>query len=299
MKTLLKAPILHFLLLGGLLYAASVNLGAGERAEKPQLEIPLARIEQARQDFISLHNRLPDGDEQQQILDLVIDREILFQHGLRMGLAEQAPVQQRLAQVASFVGAESGSGTTPAVGPTPAPELARRAMDLGLHQGDLVVRRIVTDGAERLIRGAVLSKEPTEEALEAFLAERPEAFQVEAGLKLRIAPAEAGTPPPDGGDSLPLLLPRDLDRRFGRAFRAALDWSAVGEWQGPVGSHEGPLMVLVEERRDPRPARLEEVRGEVRAAFRQDLAERWLEERVAQLRDEFEIVLPENWEATS
>ena len=54
-----------------------------------------------------------------------------------------------------------------------ASERVGEAVDLGLHHGDLVVRRILIDAAKRLIRVAVLSREPTEAALEAYLREHP------------------------------------------------------------------------------------------------------------------------------
>ena len=48
-------------------------------------------------------------------------------------------------------------------------EVAREAMALGLHHGDLVVRRILIDSATRLIRAVVLLHEPTVNTLEDYL----------------------------------------------------------------------------------------------------------------------------------
>lgn len=286
-RTILRAPALHYLALGLGLYlvAGAFGGGVGEGAsatvaDAPVVEVPSSRLVQAREDFVARMHREPTPEEEAELRDAAVDRALLFRYALDLGLDEQPNARRRLAQIASFVGEDAAS--TEMTDSTD--ELARRALELGLHRDDVVLQRILVDSAERLIRGAVLAREPSEEALREHLEAHPERFRGEERLEITYRRASEMV-------ELPLLLERDLARRLGRDFLAALDRERVGEWQGPLASWDGDVEVRIERHLPAGPAPLDEVRDQVRAEVRELLAERWLDRRLDQLRGEYDVVV--------
>jgi hypothetical protein len=195
-------------------------------------------------------------------------------------------------------------------------------VDLGLHHGDLVVRRILIDGAQRLIRAAVLVRQPTDDMLEAYLRKNPAPFMTPAKTRLtqimvnrlKHGPEtesrarvileklrEGAYTPQDAisfGDrafvppSLPLLTDNDLARRFGYRFVQALKTVPDSVWSSPIVSRYGLHIVYVHERKEPYVPPLDKIRKSVRRRLLHKLADEWLALRLAQLRAEFEIVVP-------
>ncbi|MCH9646738.1 MAG: peptidyl-prolyl cis-trans isomerase [Deltaproteobacteria bacterium] len=293
-----RAPGVHFLIVGVLLFVLAVRFqgpfGAGDGArsrvdaglEHGPIVVSALRVGEARTELAAIHHRPPTEAEVQAKVSEMVDEELLFRHALDLGLLDQAPVHRRLKQIASFVSSEEGAEQG-------SEDFAEADVDeilaLGLHRGDLVVRRILADSARRLIRSAVLSREPSEEALLSYLREHPERFRRKEEMALTWRSAEDDTMTPE---VLPSLPRRDLARKFGRAFVDALDTAAVGTWQGPLSSTYGRLYVRVDEYAPERVAELREAHERVRAELMEVLADRWLAARLDQLRAGTEVVLP-------
>jgi parvulin-like peptidyl-prolyl isomerase len=248
------------------------------------------------------------------MIELQVDEEILFQYALALGMHENTAARARLAQIADFVDANPHHAASES-------QKAAAAMELGLHEGDLVVRRILADSARRLIRGVVLLQEPAPEAVERFYAEhlgeytRPARIRLsqvavngfkwpdsEARARELLASIRAGrldldaalaladeTPAPV---HLPLQTGQGLDAQLGGTFAAAAMALPPGEWSEPIPSDYGHHLVWVHEVEPARAAPLEAVRAEVAQAVLQELADEWLRLRLAELRGEFEIVVP-------
>ncbi|HKV12344.1 MAG TPA: hypothetical protein VJ725_29635 [Thermoanaerobaculia bacterium] len=159
MKKWWKAPALHMLALGALLFGLTELVGGG-LSHKKRIEIPAHRLEAMRQDFVMDTGRPPTGPEWQQMVDMQVDDEVLYQYALALGMHENSAAQARLAQIAEFVEANPHEATPSGK--------AHAAMELGLHEGDLVVRRILVDSAKRLIRGVVLLQKPKPDIVEQF-----------------------------------------------------------------------------------------------------------------------------------
>lgn len=312
----LRSPALHFLVIGGFLFAAAMRQGAiGAFEERPQFVIPSYRVALARKQFADLRGRPPTPEEEKAIIDLLLDQEVLYQHALRLGMHKQPVAERRLAQIAAFVEQNPHEMRTKA-------ELAKEAVALGLHHGDLVVRRILIDGARRLIRAAVLVRQPTDEMLQAYLRKNPEPFtrpektritqitlnrlkhgdRTEERARVLLENLRQGPYSPEDatsfGDrsfvptSLPLLTDNDLARRFGYRFVQTLKKVPEGVWSGPIASRYGFHVVYVHERKEPYVPPLDKIRKSVRRRFLQKLADEWLALRLQQLRAEFDIVVP-------
>ena len=147
-----KAPALHMLALGALLFGITAIGGGALLPRKRRIEIPAHRLEATFKDFVADTGRRPTQREWEQMIDMQVDDEVLFQYALALGMNENSAAQARLAQIADFVEANPHEATQAGK--------AKAAMDLGLHEGDLVVRRILVDSARRLIRSVVLLQKP-------------------------------------------------------------------------------------------------------------------------------------------
>lgn len=365
---LAKQPAVHFVLLGGLLFLASTMHEPTSDAaitavttigDRSPIEIPSARIAEAEQRFRAERRRAPNTEEEAELLESLIDDEVLFRHALHLGLHQSPVAQRRLAQIAGFVGPDTFSNTgldsdagettkaekeTGGVGSAEAcagdpdlaaldpatVELAQKAIELGLHEGDFVTRRVLIDAARRLVRGAGRLIEPSEQDVTEYLAAHRERFRTEVHVRVSHVSAsthrhadptavaaawledlrrqtgmdpdldpvtlgDAGLVPPH----LPLLGLRALERRFGVEFARRLAELPVGEWTGPVSSRHGAHLVFVHEYQSGDVPAVEAVADEIRALLREQAADRWLAARLTQLRDGRTIQVGEPSEVTS
>lgn len=309
----LKAPALHMLALGALLYGLA-DAGSGALLpRKKRIEIPAHRLSAMLADFVADTGRRPTRREWEQMIDMQVDDEVLYQYALALGMHENSAAQARLAQIADFV--EANPHETTQAGK------AKAAMELGLHEGDLVVRRILVDSARRLIRSVVLLQRPAPQIVEQFYAAhaaeltRPAHVRIsqvavngfvhpdseararrllariraeKLGLAAALALADETPAPVD----LPLLSEQSLQSELGADFAAAVMKLAPGSWSEPIPSDYGHHLVWVHEYQPAQVLPLAAVRDQVEREVRQKLADDWLRLRLRELRGEFEIVVP-------
>ena len=302
-------------LIGAALFGGGLFWG-GITAERPRIVIPASRLDLVRQTFLQDHGRPPAREEWAGAVDALVDQEVLYQYAVRLKMYEEPAAQRRLAQIASFV------ETTPHEA-RPDSELAAQAIKLGLHESDLVVRRILADGARRLIRAVVLTRRANPAMVEEYLAANPEPFRRPARMRIthvsvsgfkspdsakaratdllarlqreRLSPEQGAAlgDEPFVPSKLPLLTSKDLQTRFGIAFEQALEASPAEAWSGPFPSRYGYHLVWIHDRKPAYVPPLEEIRPLVEQRFLQKVADEWLALRLQQLRAEFDIVVPE------
>ncbi len=309
----LKQPALHMLLLGGLLFGWSELRGGIAGGSKPRLEIPAHRLEAMLEEYVADTGQRPSEEQWKQMIEMQIDDELLFQYALALGMQENSAAQARLAQIAQFVEANPHESTEA--------ENAREAIRLGLHEGDLVVRRILVDSARRLIRSVVLMQQPPPDAVERYYRENAALYTRPPRVRLaQVAVNGFKWPDSEGrarqlleriesgnldlaaalalGDEtplpthLPLQPAKSLESQFGQDFAAAVMALPPGRWAGPVRSLYGHHLVYVEERKEAELQPLEAVRRQVEQQTMAKLADDWLRLRLGELRSEFEIVVP-------
>lgn len=313
MRRWLKAPALHMLALGALLFGLTGLRGGSLLPQKRRIEIPAHRLEQMVQDFRADTGRSPTPREWRQMIDMQVDDEVLFQYAIALGMHENSAAQARLAQIADFVEANPHEATETGK--------AAAAMELGLHEGDLVVRRVLVDSARRLIRSVVLLQQPTPEIVEQFYAAHAGEFTRPARIRISQV-AINGFVHPDSEERARRLLARiraeklgleaalaladetpapvhlalqseqDLEAELGGDFAALVMKLRPGSWSEPIPSDYGHHLVWVHEFEEAGVLPLEAVRDQVEQALLQKLADDWLRLRLRELRAEFDIVVP-------
>ncbi len=240
MKRLLKEPLLHFLLLGALLFVAYGVLNRRDESRAGQIVVTQGKLENLQVSFSRVWQRPPTSQELQGLVETWVREEVLYREGLAMGLDRDDPlVRRRIAQKMDFIAA--GQGVT-------APTEAELQAWLDAHPDDYRV-------------------EPKYSLRQIYFNPSRHGGRLEAHLAAALAALGRGAAVE--GDST--LLPATLDdatesevaRTFGGGFAQALASQPVGGWRGPLRSEYGMHLVHLRARDAGRVPALAEVRPAV------------------------------------
>lgn len=241
-----REPLLHFLVIGAVLFAAIAGV---RELRRPTVRLDAREIEQLATYWAMQSQRPPTRAELAAIIHERVDEELLAREALRLGLDKgDMIIRRRLAQKMAFASED--------VAAIPEPSAATLQAFYDRTQDHYATP------ARLALRHVFFSADRT--------ATTPQAAAVEALALLR-----AGSPAPGDPALLPLsyadIAVTDLDRDYGEAFLQAALKAPVGTWVGPVASPYGLHLIRVEQRLAPQVPPLAQVREEVRAAW---LAER-------------------------
>jgi hypothetical protein len=242
LKGLLREPLLHFFVLGALLFAAyGVIAGGGE--SPGEIVVTRAQIENLAAVFGRTWQRAPNEQELGALIEGWVREEVLYREGLALGLDRDDPViRNRVRLKLEFIG-EEAEAAEPDDAQLQA-WLDARAAEYAREPG-FTFAQVFFDPARRA------------GSLEADLA------QALAALRSDDAAAEglgdATLLPPEQSDT----TPAEIASVFGADFAAALAELAPGNWQGPLRSPFGVHLVRVSQRREGGAPALPEVREQV------------------------------------
>jgi len=175
MARLLRAPLVHFLVLGGALLALRGWLDP-VRAPRPQLVVHAADVARLAEAWTEEHGAPPDAAAKQRLLDEAIDEEVLYREALARSFDHRdSAVRERLVRLGNFVGEETAQDRE---------SLEREARRLGLERSDLVIRRHLIE-MMRLAAGRVGEGDlPSEAGLEEYLERHREGLAEPARVRL-------------------------------------------------------------------------------------------------------------------
>ena len=245
MSKWLKEPLIHFLILGGLVFL-SYDWIAGKGSAPDEIYISRGQQENLLNTFSRTWQRPPTPQEFQGLLQDYIRQEIAYRESKTMGLdQDDIVIRRRLRQKLELLAEDVAS----LIGPTDQ-ELETY---LAEHTGDFMVEPRLS------LRQVYFSRDRR----------GPAAEQDAIELLQRIT-----TDGPEGnfekfGDPLPLppeirnLREGEISRLFGTVFTDGLKGLEPGRWSGPVESGFGLHLVFIEERVEGRAPDLAEVRDAV------------------------------------
>lgn len=314
MRALLRQPLLHFLLLGGLLLAAERSW---EATRPGAVWIDEATVEDLRAQWRRDTGRWPETAELQASLRRQIDEELLLREALRLGLDSKDAVARR--QLLANLRFALGTEDAPATGPDDEALLAE-ARRLDLPARDLVVRRRLIQLMEHRLLAAQL---PREAELQAYVAERSARYARAAryrlsqhyfsldgrGLDAALAlarqaqgllaqdPAAAVGEPFLLDEALPDLTQAELAARLGPEFAEAVAAAAPGTWIGPVRSPYGAHLLRVEALEPAAAPDYAAVRTQAAYAWLAEFAPQRLQAALAPLRARYRVELAPALEA--
>ncbi|GIK85708.1 MAG: hypothetical protein BroJett026_11890 [Betaproteobacteria bacterium] len=281
LKSLLREPLVHFLLLGAALFGADAWLRPATPAGATEVVVSEARIRSLAQNFRRTWQRAPTAEELDGLVAAHVREEILYREALALGLdRDDAIIRRRLQQKMEFVADEAAAMARPT---------------------DEELEKYLEAHAE------AFQVEPRATFRQVFLDPRKRGDALATDAR-RLADLLNGTgstlDPASLGDGLTLLDARyenasqtDVARQFGREFAEAVVKQPVGRWAGPVTSGYGAHLVKVESLTPGRLPTLNEARPllerEWMDARRKDLANAYYEK----LRAKYKVTVA-NPEAT-
>jgi hypothetical protein len=270
MRRLLREPLLHFLVVGALIYAL-YGLVADDPAVAPDRVVVDERsVGNLVATFQRTWMRPPTAEELDALIRDFVDEEILVRESLALGLDRDDPViRRRLRQKMEYLHADLAEPEKPT--------------DAELAAFLLANRERFEEPAKLSFRHVFVSPDVGS----------PAAWDRANELlrKLQTGVSDASV----AGDST--LLPesmrkaseRDVGSVFGAAFAGDVFGLAGDEWSGPVASSYGLHLVRVDERVAARPLELEEVRREVERDYAADRRAEANQRFLQELRERYEV----------
>jgi len=230
LQSILREPLLHFLVIGAALFAYFQWSSSGSSAPN-RIVLTAGQIEQLVAGFTKTWKRAPTDPELKGIIDDWVREELSVQAATAAGLDRGDPViRRRLRSKFEFFVEDMSESAAPD--------------DTSLRDWFVANQTKYRTDAKFTFQQIYFSKE-----------RRGDSSSSDAALILSRLAAE-GLGSDDLGD--PSLLPRDLrmvtareiNETFGSGFADKLNGLALGRWAGPIDSAYGSHLVLLRERVD-------------------------------------------------
>jgi PPIC-type PPIASE domain len=231
LKSLLREPLVHFLLLGAALFALDAWLRpTAATAANTEIVVSEARIRNLAQNFRRTWQRPPTREELDGLVESHVREEVLYREALALGLdRDDTIIRRRLQQKIEFISEEAAALAKPT---------------------DEELNAYLKANAD------AFRVEPRATFSQVYLDPRKRSSTLEADAKRLLAALNGGSASPDPaqlGDRLMMLEHRyeggakaEVARLFGNDFADALVKQPVGKWVGPIASGYGVHLVKVE-----------------------------------------------------
>jgi hypothetical protein len=267
-RTLLREPMLHFLLIGILLFATHQWMAPGDSAGN-RIVVTQGVVDDLVTQHVAARGREPSAAELNHLIESYVHDEILYREGVKLGLdRDDIVVKRRVRQKIEVIAEEDASTRAPTDG------------DLSAY---------FVGNQVRFAQPAILTFE------QVFLGDSTSSPEVVQAVAVTRAALRNGTDPEELGKPtlLPLRMtetPADLVARdFGASFAAALEQVPVGEWVGPIDSSFGAHYVRLSERTPAVAPQLAAVRDHVVREWENERRQRARNEAYARMRERYEV----------
>jgi PPIC-type PPIASE domain len=270
LKQLLREPLLHFLLIGVVLFALFGTFAGPDRAGK-RIVVSQAMVDQMAQEFQARWMRPASEQELSALVDAYVQDEILYRHGLSLGLDRDDPViKRRVRQKLELMSEEQNAQAAPT---------------------DADLAAYLQKNPAQFLRPATVSFE------QIFVDAPGEHADVEHAVAAARAALARGTDPGKLGRAS--MLPAHVEdasqdevaRDFGAAFATTLTTLPLNEWTGPVTSGFGTHLVRVTARVAAVLPPLSEVRPQVAREWENARRTRSRDDNYQKLRREYDVVI--------
>ena len=246
MKRILREPLLHFLLLGTVIFTAYALVSKRGRNEPGKIVISEGQIAAMAEGFTRTWRRPATRDELEGLIKDQVQEEVYCREAMALGLdKDDTVIRRRLRQKMEFISDDIAALAQPSDEEL-STYLKAHADTFGVQQQFTFThvylnpeRHGETLGQDAVTLLAQLQKSGDR----ADLSELGDSFMLEQTFR-----------------SLPA---REIVRQFGENFAARLGELSLGQWGGPVESGYGIHLVRVSERTEGRLPELAEVRDAV------------------------------------
>ena len=274
MQRILREPLLHFIVLGALLFAVYAGVSRGAGVSVQDIVVSQSRVSHLATMYSRSWRRAPSPAELSDLVDDYVREEILYREARAMGLDNDDPViRRRLRQKLEFL-AE-----------------------------DVAAQRVPTDDE----LNSLLQNEPERFRTESrysfwhvFLdpdRHRDRLSEAQEELRKALTEMSEGAEPAEIGDRFLLgqsfsdLPAGELTRLFGMNFAEQLAHIPPGSWEGPLQSSYGSHFVRVTGRDQGRLPLLDEARPTLVREWKERERVKANTEAFAKLRSRYRVVI--------
>jgi peptidyl-prolyl cis-trans isomerase C len=278
MQRWLREPLLHFLLLGILLFAAYAYMQRGRSGVESSKQIALSLDDLRTMDmyFESQWHRQPMPAEFQAMVEDKVREEVLYREGLAMGLdKDDEIVKRRMAQKMQFLAEDVAAAHEPSTAELKA--WFDKNKDKFALPSRYSFRHLYFSPDKR-------GKNAQDDAAKALtkIAGQPE------DSKLAAASGDSFMFQDYYGDRTPEAIAKE----FGPQFAVALEKLKPGSWQGPVESGYGWHLVFVDTVIPGRVPAFEEMESDVKTAWLAEQKTTAWQKAYATMRAKYTVLLP-------
>ena len=275
MKRLLREPLLHFLLIGGALFAvhAALNRARPVPTSSARIEITEGDTNQLRRAWQMQWKRPPTADELDGLIDGEIRERILSREAMRLGLDQDDPiVRRRLAQKLEFLLQDVATLREPT-------EDQLASFFLKNRTNYTVPARLTFSHIYFSAAKHISAEQDAKNVLNRLHEGNAEGAATASGDPFLLDVELQDKPLPE------------IEQTFGRELSTAVAAAATGEWQGPVRSTYGWHLVKVTTREEARVPLLAEVREKVQKDFAEAHRRKTNDEVFERLKSRYVIIL--------
>ena len=266
-RTILREPLLHFLLIGIGLFVLYGQVSPGDSGSK-RIVVSQARVDDMAAQYKALWGRPPSATELSGLVDGFVRDEIVYREGLSLGLdKDDAVIKRRVRQKYDLMAEEETARTTPT---------------------DADLQAWLKAHPQAFVRPAVVSFDQIH--FDPAVATPESVAAAQAELARGADPTKLGQPSmlPDHVNATALdLVARDFGEDFARQVAAA----PVGRWVGPFQSGMGVHLLRVDARAAPQLPPLADIRTEVAREWENDQRIRARADVLARLRKDYDVVI--------
>jgi parvulin-like peptidyl-prolyl cis-trans isomerase-like protein len=267
-RTLLGEPLLHFLLIGIMLFGVYQWVSPGDSGGH-RIVITDGVVNDLVTQHAAARGREPSATELSHLIESYVREEILYREGVKLGLErDDFVVKRRVRQKIEMIAEEDASTRAPT---------------------DADLSAYLVANPARFVQPAILTFE------QVFLGHSASG----AGVVRAVAATREGLRRGADLDELgkPTLLPERMTRTpsdlvardFGAAFAAALERAPVGEWVGPIESSFGMHYVRVSDRTPSAAPPLSAVRDHVVREWENERRQRARNDAYTKMRGEYQV----------
>ncbi len=274
MKRLLAEPLVHFILLGAVIFATySAMHQADDTPGERRIVVAASKIEHLATLFQRTWQRPPTPAELDGLIADFVREEAAYREGVALGLdVDDAIIRRRIRQKLDFVAEEFAVQTEPT---------------------DAELRDYLEAHAEDFVLDPILSFH------QVYFSPQRRGASVEGDARTARAELEADPSLDPGamGDVTLLELAykrvtaAEVAGLFGPEFAAAAAQLEPGAWRGPIPSTYGLHVVRVDERTPGRVPALDEVRASVMREWENDRRKRSIEAYYKRLVAKYDVVV--------
>lgn len=274
----LREPIVQFLLIGAVLFAAYafMNRGSNRVESSRRIDLTLDDLRQLEVAFRAKWQRPPTPEEFGQLIESRIREEVLYREALEMGLdKEDTIVKRRMAQKMEFLAEDVSNAREPTT-----EELKiwfNKNKNQFIRPGRITFRHLYFSPDHR----GQHSREDAEKALKT-LDGKPADWPGTKNLADPFMFQDYY-----GDRSL-----EQLAKEFGPNFAQAVFQLKPGSWQGPIESGYGWHLIYIDSMTPSHVPQFEEVEPDVKTAWMAAQRAEYWEKSYAEMRKKYEVYLP-------